>query len=96
MGFSLDKEDPFGVFGVSHVNDSGRRFRLYLSINNLSVMTTRFKKKEYATWIHLRSEKKHQIDHFIVNREMLHRVSDTGITLLVFLIVIAKRYPLEL
>jgi len=53
---------------------------LYLTVSNLSVMTTRFKKKEYATWIHPRCKKKHQIDHFIVNREMSHRVSDTGIT----------------
>ena len=53
----------------------------YLAINNLKVATTSFKKKHYATWIHPRSKKLHQIDHFIVNREMFHRIIDAGWTL---------------
>ena len=81
MGHASENDDgPLGNFGLPHVNDSGRRFLSYLSINNLSVMTTAFMKKKYATWIHPRSKKKHQIDHIIVNREMAHRTTDTGVT----------------
>ena len=49
-------------------------------MNNLFAMSTHFMKKGYATWIHPRSKLKHQIDHFLVNREMCHRIIDTGIT----------------
>ena len=80
MGISNDKDDPIGTFGIAHVNESGKRFRSYLSMNNLYATSTRFKKKEFATWIHPRSKQKHQIDHFLVNREMSHRIMDTGIT----------------
>ena len=81
MGHAIENDDgPLGNFGLPHVNDSGRRFLSYLSINNLSVMTTAFMKKKYATWIHPRSKKTHQIDHIIVNREMAHRTTDTGVT----------------
>jgi len=80
MGTSCEKDDPIGTFGIAHMNESGRRFRSYLSMNNLCAMSTRFKKKEYATWMHPRSKQKHQIDHFLVNREMLYRILGTGIT----------------
>ena len=80
MGLSLDEEDSIGKFSIPHVNDSGRRFRSYLSINNLSAMSTRFEKKEYATWIHPCGKKKHQIDHFLINKEMAYRVIDAGVT----------------
>ena len=80
MGISNDKDDPIGAFGIDHVNESGKRFRTYLSMNDLYATSTRFKKKEFATWIHPRSKQKHQIDHFLVNREMSHRIMDTGIT----------------
>ena len=49
-------------------------------MNNLCAMSTCFMKREFATWIHPRSKRKHQIDHFLVNREMSHRIMDTGIT----------------
>ena len=80
MGTSNEKDDPIGVFGIAHINEYGRRFRSYLSMNNLCAMSTRFLKKEYATWIHPRRKQKHQIDHFLVNREMSHRIMDSGIT----------------
>ena len=80
MGTSSETEDPVGNFGISHINNSGRRYRSYLSINNLSAMTSCFKKNDYGTWIHPRSKKQHQIDHFIVNREMRHRIRDAGVT----------------
>ena len=79
MGHASENYDSLlGNFGLPHVKDSGRRFLSYLS--NLSVMTTAFMKKKYATWIHPRSKKTHQIDHIIVNREMAHRTTDTGVT----------------
>ena len=79
MGQS-DNNGPLGKFGIPHVNDSGRRFLSYLSMNNLDVVTTKFMKNSYATWIHPRSKKGHQIDHFITNSEMTHRVTDAGPT----------------
>ena len=89
MGTSTEKEDPIGRFGISHVNDSGRQFRSFLAINGLSAMTSCFEKRDYTTWIHPRSKKKHQIDHFLVNQEMTHRIQDAGVT---FLTVTIKRY----
>ena len=40
----LDKGYPIGKFGIDHVNDSGRRFSSYLSINHLLAVTTCFRK----------------------------------------------------
>ena len=82
MGCKSGREidSPLGCFGLSHTNESGLRFLTYLAINNLKVATTSFEKKHYATWIHPRSKKLHQIDHFIVNRKMFHRVIDAGLT----------------
>ena len=81
MGHSSDRNDgPLGCFGLQHTNNSGFRFLSYVTINNLAVMTTAFKKTSYGTWIHPRSKKPHQIDHFIVNKEMSHRVMDAGVT----------------
>ena len=81
MGRATEQNDgPLSSFGLPHVNESGRRFLSYLTINQLAAMTTSFKKKSYATWIHPRSKKGHQIDHLIVNKEMAHRVIDSGVT----------------
>ena len=80
FGISPENEDPVGNFGISYINDSGRRFKSYLSINRLIAMTTYFKKNDYGTWIHPRSKKQHQIDHFIVNRDMTPRIRDAGVT----------------
>lgn len=80
LGYAKEENDgPLGCYGLQHTNDSGRRFLSFLAINNLAVTTTRFKKKNYSTWIHPRSKKQHQIDHIIVNREMFHRVTDAGV-----------------
>ena len=54
-----------GLFGVPHINESGRRFASHLTINNLVAATTWFRKRQYGTWIHPRSKTVHQIDHFI-------------------------------
>ena len=66
--------DPLGCFGLNHVNESGKRFLSYLSINNLAVVRMFFKKNRYATWIHPRSKETHEIDHFIIIKAMLHHV----------------------
>ena len=80
MGLATEQNDgPLGKFGLPHVNDSSRRFLSYVTINNLAVKSTHFRKKSYTTWIHPRSKKPHQIDHFIVNNEMSHRVTDCGL-----------------
>ena len=48
------REKNVGLFGIDHVNDSGRRFRTFLSCENLFVFTTMFQKRSYGTWIHPR------------------------------------------
>lgn len=81
MGVNRSKESgPLGNFGISHVNDSGKRMLSYLAIQELKVVTTCFKKKKYGTWMHPRSKNLHQIDHIFVNREMFVRCIDAGIT----------------
>ena len=75
-----NQSSPRGVYGLTHENLSGRRFRTFLSVNNLKATTTFFKKKNYGTRQHPRSKKLHQLDHFIVNGDMLKCVSDAGIT----------------
>ena len=76
---SVRSDGPLGCFGLNHVNESGEHFLSYLSINNLAVVTF-FKKHRYTTWIHSRSKKTHQIEHFVINKEMVHRCIDAGIT----------------
>ena len=69
-----------GQFGLQHVNDSGRRFKSYIAINNMRILTTFFRKKSYATWIHPRSRKLHQIDHVITTSNEFCRFMDAGVT----------------
>ena len=71
---------PLGKFGINHRNAAGIRFLTHLAIHELKVSTTYFTKKLFATWTHPRSKKKHQIDHFLVNADMFHRISDAGTT----------------
>lgn len=69
-----------GPFGEPHVNDAGIRFRSYLETRGLTAATTHFKKRNYATWKHPCSGKLHQVDHFLVESNMMRHVSDCGIT----------------
>lgn len=69
-----------GPYGCSHVNDAGVRFRSYLETNNFAAATTFFQKKTYETWIHPRSKKGHQIDHFITAKKNFGRFMDAGRT----------------
>ena len=69
-----------GTFGISYVNESGRRFASHLAINNLIAATTCFRKKSYGTWIHPRSKNVHQRDHFLAESNTIYRISDAGVT----------------
>ena len=81
MGVNNSKDiSPIGKFGITHVNESGKRLLTYLAIQELKVTTTCFQKKRYGTWMHPRSKKLHQIDHILVNQEMFVRCIDAGIT----------------
>ena len=79
MGCSNDNT-CLGAFGISYVNECGRRFASYLAINNLIAATTCFRKKSYGTWIHPRSKSVHQIDHFLTESNTMCRISDAGVT----------------
>ena len=79
MGCSNDNT-CLGTFGISYVNEYGRRFASYLAINNLIEATTCFRKKSYGTWIHPRSKNVHQIDHFLTESNTICRISDAGVT----------------
>ena len=77
---TINDNGPLGKFGLSYRNTSGLRFVTHLAIHEIKVATTCFTKKLYATWTHPRSKNKHQIDHFLVNTEMFHRIADAGTT----------------
>ena len=75
-----DHRGSLGKFGLPHVNDAGIRSRSYLEVNNMIAVTTCFRKKNYATWIHPRSKLPHQIDHFLAEKHNAFRVTDAGVT----------------
>ena len=81
MGVSAGgNNECIGTFGISHVNEAGRRMRTFLSINSLKACSTYFEKRNYGTWQHPRSKKMHQIDHIITTRSNFKCFTDTGIT----------------
>ena len=43
-------------------------------------ITTYFRKRRYATWIHPRSKLGHQIDHFFVKKNKANLFTDAGVT----------------
>ena len=69
---------PVGKFGLSHVNDSGRRFHNYLATREFAAASTWFRKRSYGTWIHPRSGLQHQVDHFICEQSERKRITDCG------------------
>ena len=77
---SLNDDSSLGRFGLSHINESGKRMLSYVAIQELKVITTCFKKRRYSTWVHPCSKNFHQIDHMLVNREMFVRCINAGIT----------------
>ena len=54
-----------GKYGLPYQNHSGIRFRTYMEVNNLTLLTTHFKKRNYFTWVNPRSKQQHQIDNFL-------------------------------
>ena len=77
---NLPSMTSVGPHGLNHLNLAGERLRSYLEVNSLVALTTYFKKSSYATWIHPRSKKPHQIDHFITSKRDFGRVIDAGRT----------------
>ena len=72
--------DCLGRFGIDYVNEAGRRLASYLSMSQMVALTTCFQKPAYGTWVHPRSNRKHQIDHFITNNRHRQRFTDAGLT----------------
>ena len=54
MGCS-NEFNSLGNFGIRYMNESGRRFASYLTINDMVAVTTCFRKKCYGTWVNPRS-----------------------------------------
>ena len=70
MGTASARGDgPLYCFGLNYVNKSGKRFQPYLSIKNLSIITTFLKKNQYSASIHRRSKNTHQIDPFLLTKK---------------------------
>ena len=67
-------------YGYNYINSAGERFRTYLEVKNFAAATTYFKKKTYSTWIHPRSKKPHQINHFVTSKGGFSRFIDAGCT----------------
>ena len=51
--------ESVGKYGLSYQNHSGICFRTYMEVNNLTLLTTHFKKRNYSTWVNPRSKQPH-------------------------------------
>ena len=69
---------PLGSFGLSHINDSGRRFLNYMATHEYAAASTWFRKRSYGTWLHPRSRLQHQVDHFVCEQSERKRITDCG------------------
>jgi hypothetical protein len=69
-----------GPFGVNYVNDAGRALFDLLDSKGICSAATFFEKPAYATWRNPRSKKGHQLDHVLIPRKDLSRVSDAGVS----------------
>ena len=49
MGVSNAEDSVTGKFGISHVNDAGRRMKNFLTTSDLQAVSTYFKKHNYGT-----------------------------------------------
>jgi hypothetical protein len=69
-----------GKWGNPRVNASGERWKRYLLERQMVAVGTWFLKKQggYGTWIHPRTKKLYQHDHFFMLREDMKRVTDCG------------------
>lgn len=70
---------PIGCFGLSHINDSGRRFHSYLATREYAAVSTWFPKRSYGTWIHPRSRLQHQLDHVVTEQRDKKKFLDCGV-----------------
>ena len=69
-----------GLFGNSHQNDSGKRFKDFLALRDLVSTATFFRKKKYDTWFNpARRGEGYQLDHLITERKDLACVTDSGV-----------------
>ena len=64
-----------GPYGIEHRNAAGERLNDYCVMNDFCAPTTFFLQRRYATW-HGFGKLAHQIDHWIVRRRDLVRVTD--------------------
>ena len=77
---NVNHRKSLGNFGLDHVNNAGIRTHSYLEISRLIALTTCFRKRQYATWLHPRSKLPHQIDHFLTDKSEFFRFTDAGVT----------------
>lgn len=77
---TMGVKGSLGSYGLPHTNKAGTRYHTYLEVNNLVALTTCFRKRSYATWIHPRSKLPHQIDHIVTEKSEFCRFTDAGVT----------------
>jgi hypothetical protein len=76
--FAAGRDKVRGPFGMPHENKAGKELCTLLGVNELCLASTYFQHKEYATWTHPCSGKKHQLDHVIVQQKHLRSVTNAG------------------
>ena len=74
---SARSDVPVGYFLGKIMLMNRENFSHLISASYVAVITTFLKKKRYSTWIHPCSKMTNQTDHFIINKEMLHRCIDS-------------------
>jgi len=72
--------DSIGQHGLNKLNSSGQRLLNFLQQNNLSAVTTFFKKPmhRYITWVNPATKDIYQIDHFITLKSQLNFFTDAA------------------
>jgi exonuclease III len=79
MGVRSTKRDyTLGGFGLPRRNGAGSELHVFCSTNRLCATSTFFRKKSYATWFSPRDHTRFQLDHFLIRREHLKCVIDSG------------------
>ena len=80
MGVKRDALDrTLGPYGIDFVNESGLDLHSTLATHEMCAVATFFEKKSYGTWFSIRNGKPYQIDHWLVRRRDLRRVTDCGL-----------------
>ena len=73
-----ERDSVLGPFGIQHWNQSGVKLNDFCPVNGLVASTTFFQKNQHGTWVNPRSQKQHQLDHFLINKASFARVRDKG------------------